>query len=112
DAPGALVVEELDDRVAGGADAGDHDAGVLDVLVDHAQRVVECGEGDDRGAVLVVVEDGDVQLLLEPGEDLEAAGSGDVLEVDAAVDRGDRPDDADDLLGVGGVEADGPGVDV
>src|SRR2546422_3822044 len=37
------------------------------------------GEDDDGGAVLVVVEDGDVELLAEALLDLEAAGRGDVL---------------------------------
>ena len=50
--------------------------------------------------------------LAQPGLDLEAARRGDVLEVDAGEDRGDGLDGADDLLGVGGVEADREGVDV
>ena len=37
------------------------------------QRVLERGERDDRRAVLVVVEDRDVEPLLEPVLDLEAA---------------------------------------
>src|SRR5690606_6821223 len=84
DVAGALGHEELDDRRAGGTDAGDDDPHVLDRLPHHAQGVDERGEDDDGGAVLVVVEDGDVQLLAQPGLDLEAAGGGDVLEVDAA----------------------------
>ena len=48
------------------------------------QRVVERGEGDDGGAVLVVVEHRDVEDLVEALLDLERAGRGDVLEVDAA----------------------------
>ena len=52
------------------------------------QRVDQRGEHDDRGAVLVVVEDRDVERLLEALLDLEAARRGDVLEVDAAEGRG------------------------
>jgi len=61
--------------------------------------------------VLVVVEDGNVHELAQPRLDLEAARSSDVLEVDAAETGSDRNDSADDLVGVGGREADRPGVD-
>ena len=54
------------------------------------QRVEQRREHHHRGAVLVVVEDGDVQRLLEPVLDLEAARGRDVLEVDAAEGGGDR----------------------
>ena len=61
----------------------DHDLHVLDPLVDDAQRVEQRGEHDDGRAVLVVVEDGDVERLAQPALDLEAARRRDVLEVDA-----------------------------
>ena len=60
--------------------------------------------------MLVVVEDGDVEVLLEPLLDLEAAGGGDVLQVDAPERRGDVLHRSDDLVDVLGVQADGPGV--
>ena len=66
---------------------------------------------DDGGAVLVVVEDGDVEFGAQALFDLEAAGCRDVLEVDAAVGGGDGLDDGDDLFGVLGVQDDGPGID-
>ena len=66
---------------------------------------------DDRRAVLVVVEDRDVERLLQPALDLEAARRRDVLEVDAAEPGRDRGDRGDDLVGVGRREADRPGVD-
>jgi hypothetical protein len=65
---------------------------------------------DHRGAVLVVVEHRDVELLLEPILDLEAARGGDVLEVDAAEGGGDEPHRVDDRLRVLGREADGERV--
>ena len=61
--------------------------------------------------MLVVVEDGDVERLLQPVLDFEAARSGDVLEVDAAEGRRHQFDRLDDLVGVLGVEADREGVD-
>ena len=84
---------------------------VLHALVDDLQRVEQRGEHDDRGAVLVVVEDRDVQPLLQPVLDLEAARRRDVLEVDAAEARRDRRDRLDDLVGVLGVQADREPVD-
>ena len=66
---------------------------------------------DDGRAVLVVVEDRDVEALLQPALDLEAARRADVLEVDAAVRRGDARHGVDDLVDVGGVEADRHAVD-
>src|SRR5699024_3721071 len=44
----------------------------------------ETGKGNDGGAVLVVVEDGNVTLFLQLPLDLKAAGGGDVLQIDAA----------------------------
>ena len=61
--------------------------------------------------MLVVVEDGDVELGAQALFDLEAARRGDVLQVDAAVRRGDRLDDRDDLFGVLGIQDDRPRVD-
>ena len=60
--------------------------------------------------MLVIMENGDIQLLLEPALDFKAAGGGDVLKVDAAEGGGDQLHRADDLLGVGGVQADGEGI--
>ena len=51
------------------------------------RRVEQRGEHHDRGAVLVVVEDRDVEHLLEAVLHLEAHRRGDVLEVDAAPGR-------------------------
>ena len=87
----ALGEQQPDDRVAGGADPGDDDPDVLQLLADDPQRVGQRGEHDDRGAVLVVVEDRDVEQLAQPGLDLEAARRGDVLQVDPAVARGRWP---------------------
>src|SRR3546814_3552488 len=50
----------------------DDDADVGDLLADHPQRVGQGCEYDDRGAVLVVVEDRDVEGLAQAGLDLEA----------------------------------------
>ena len=104
--------EEADDGRAGGADAGDDDPCVFDALADELEGVDERREGDDRGSVLIVVEHRDVELFAQALLDFEAPGRRDVFQVDPAVDRGDGLDDGDDFLGVLGVEAHGPRVDV
>jgi len=111
DLSGAGGEEHPRGRRARGARAGDDDPDVLEPLADDAERVQQRGEDDDRGPVLVVVEDGDVELLAQARLDLEAARRGDVLEIDPAEDRRDGGDRPDDLVGVGGRQAEGPGVD-
>ena len=69
-------------------------------------------EDDDRRAVLVVVEDRDVELVLQAALDLEAARRRDVLEVDAAEAGRHQAHGLHDLVRVPGVEADRHGVDV
>ena len=49
---------------AGRSEAEHDDAQGLDRLADDLQRVEERRHDHDRGAVLVVVEDGDVELVL------------------------------------------------
>ena len=66
---------------AGAVDDQPHLRGVLPGQFQPAQ---EGRSGDDRGAVLIVVEDGNVHLLAELGLDVKAVRSLDVLEVDAA----------------------------
>ncbi len=61
--------------------------------------------------MLVVVEDRDVELVLQPLLDLKAARRGDVLEVDPAERRRDQLDRSHDLIGVLGVQADRERVD-
>ena len=63
---------------------------VLHLLAHHLQGVGEAGQGDDGGAVLVVVEDGDVAPLLQLPLDLKAAGGGDVLQIHAAEGAGQQ----------------------
>jgi hypothetical protein len=80
-------------------------------FVHHPQRIRESREHDDRGAVLVVVEDRDVQQFAEARLHLETPRRRDVLEVDAAVGRGDDLHGADDLVHILGVQTHRPRVD-
>ena len=81
------------------------------LLADDLERVDERRQRDHRGAVLIVVEDRDVEPLLQLFLDLETVRRGDVFEVDAAEARRDAHDGLDDLVGVLRVEADRERVD-
>jgi hypothetical protein len=81
-----------------GAGAGGHQLDAADVLADDLQGVEQGGAGDDRGAVLVVVEDRDVHALAQLLLDVEALGRLDVFEVDAADGRLQHGDRVDQLV--------------
>ena len=53
-------------------------------LPDDLQGVDEPGHGHGRGALLVIVPDGDLGFLAQRVQDVEALGLGDILQVDAA----------------------------
>jgi hypothetical protein len=60
--------------------------------------------------VLVIVEDRDVELGAKAALDLEAARSGDVLQVDPAVHGSDGLQNLDNLVRVLRVQANGPSL--
>ena len=97
---------------ARGTGPGDDDRQVAERFSTTLTALQQGSQGHDRGAVLVVVEDRDVEPLLEPSLDLEAPRGRDVLEVDAAVRRGDAGDGLDDLVDGAGLHAHRHGVDV
>ena len=111
DVADADLGEQAGARRAGGAGADDGDRHVGEALADDPRRVQRRGEHDDGRAVLVVVEDRDVDGVLQPALDLEARRGGDVLEVDAAERRRQRGADGDELVDGAGVDADRVGVD-
>ncbi len=90
-----LQVEARDGR---GARAGAHELHLADVLADDLEAVEDRRRGDDRRAVLVVVEHRNLHPLAQLLLDVEALGRLDVLEVDAAERRLQRRDHLDDLV--------------
>ena len=68
------------------------------------QRVDQPGGGDDRGAVLVVVEHRNVEEFAQPLLDDEAFRRLDVFEVDAAKGRVQIAHAVDELVDVAGVD--------
>ena len=89
----------------------DNDLHVLNLLTDDLEGVDKTCGGDDGGAVLVVVHDGDVELGLEPRLNLEALGRLDVLKVYAAESWGYGLDGLDELVWVFLVDLDIEDVD-
>ncbi len=81
-----------------GARARHRHLDLADLLADHLHAVEQRGRRDDRRAVLVIVEDGNVQALAQLLLDVEALRRLDVLEVDAAQRRLQRGDDVDQLV--------------
>ncbi|MNT53793.1 hypothetical protein D3C72_1909000 [compost metagenome] len=89
-APGAENDEKVEAGERGGAGAGGDDLDVFDLLAGQFQAIEDGGGDDDRGAVLVVMEDRDVHLVAQLLLDLEAFRRLDVLEIDAAEGRLER----------------------
>ena len=81
------------------------------VLAGEFQPVEHRGGDDDRGAVLVVVEDRNAHPRLQPLLDLEAFRRLDVLEIDAAEGRLERRDRLDHALDFRRVDLDVEDVD-
>ncbi len=107
----ARLEEELDGRGSRGARSIDDDLDFVDLLAGDLERVVESGERDDGGTVLVVMHERDVEFGLEAFFDFETARGGDVFEVDAAEGRGDGLDRRDDFLSILRGQYDGESVD-
>ena len=102
--------EQLDNGNGGGAGAGGDHFDFFFPLSHHFEGIGETGQGDDGGAVLVVVEDGDVAFFLQLALNLKAAGGGDIFQIDAAKGAGDEGDGVDKFVDVMGPHAKGEGI--
>ena len=74
---------------------------MIDRLAGQLERVGHRGRDDDRGAVLIVVEDGNAHAGLRLLLDVETFGALDVLEVDSPEGRLEGDDDVDQPVDVG-----------
>ena len=102
--------QHLDDGSTGSAGAVQDDVHVLHLFAHHAQGVDEGSGHHDGGAVLVIVEHGDIQLPLQRLFDLKALGALDVLQVDAAKGGGNGLAGRDHAGGIVGIDTDGEGI--
>jgi hypothetical protein len=112
DLPRPQALEHAGDGQPGRAGADDGHLGVGQGLALDLQGVLQGGADDDRSAVLIVVEDGDVQALLQHALHPEAIGRGDVFQVDPAEAGGDGRHHVDEVLGIANIHFDVKGVDV
>ena len=103
--------QHVGDRDTGRAGPGHDHFQVLELPAREPRSTLQGGNHHDRGAVLIVVEHRDVEALLQPILDLEAARRRDVLQVDPPESGGDLHDRVDDVLGVGGVQTDRHSID-
>ena len=105
-------LQQFDAGDGGGAGAVDDELRVVQRAAGQVAGIDQPGGGDDGGAVLVVVEDGDVHQLAQALLDDEAFRRLDVLEVDAAEGRAEIADAVDELVDVLRVDAQVDAVDV
>ena len=110
-APDAQAHQQVEAGERGGAGARTHELDLVEFLAHHAQAVQYRRADDDRGAVLVVVEDRDLHALPAQLFDDEALGGLDVLEIDAAERGFERDDHVDQLVRVAFVDLDIETVD-
>ena len=94
------------------AGAVDDDLAVGQRAACQIDGVDQAGGGDDRGAVLVVVKDGDVEKLPQTLLDHEAFGRLDVLEIDAAKSIPEQTHALDHFIDVFGEHFDVEGIDI
>ena len=102
--------EQLHDGHRRRARAGGDDLHIFLLLSHHLQGVGQARQGDDGGAVLVVVEDGDIALLFQLPLDLKAPGGGNILQIDAAEAAGHEIHRVDKLIYIVGLHAQREGV--
>ena len=95
-----------------GARSRAHELDLADVLADDLQAVEDAGGDDDGGAMLVVVEHGDIEQRFQRLLDDEAIGGLDVFEVDAAERRPEVAHAIDEGLDVLGIDEEIDGIDV
>src|SRR5205814_10612338 len=72
----------------------------FDVTIRKVERVEQAGGGDDRGAVLVIMKNRDVEQFTQALLDNEAFRGLDVLKIDAAPGLAEKLDAFDDFIGV------------
>jgi len=84
----------------------------LEVAAGQFDGVDEAGGGDDGGAVLVVMENGNVHQLAQAAFDDETFRRLDVFQIDAAEGGAEVTHAIDELIGVFGIDLEIDGIDI
>ena len=103
--------KQFETRERRGACAAGHELHLVDLLSDHLEPIEDGSTDDDRGAVLIVVEDRNLQARAQLALHVKALGRLDVFKVDAAEGRLERSDHLDQSIGIRFVEFDVEDVD-
>src|SRR5581483_12473929 len=96
----------------GGSGAVEDDFYVADTFANDFQSIEQSGSRNNGGAVLVVMEDGNLHRFLQRLFDVKAIGSLDVFEVDSAERGFEQLAELDDLVGIVAVDFDIEDVDI
>ena len=94
-----------------GAHAINDNFNIAHLLADNLQRVNERGEYNNGGAVLIVMEDRNVEFFFEPVFYLETTWGGNVFQIYSAKAGRDCFHDANDLVRVFRVQTNREGID-
>ena len=93
------------------ARAAHHQLDLRDVLAHHTQGIDSAGGDDDRGAMLIVMKDRNVQALAQRPFNVETLRRLDVFQIDAAKGWLQRRDDVDQLVRIGFIDFDIKDID-
>ena len=107
-----MARRQLETGDAGGAGAVAHHLGGLDLAAGELERIDQAGGGDDGGAVLIVMEDRNVEQLAQLLLDDEAFGRLDVFQIDAAPALAQELDAIDEFVRIFGGDFEVDGIDV
>ena len=105
-------LDEFDAGNRRGSRAVADELGGLEIAARQMQRIDEAGCGDDRRAMLVVMEDRDVHDLAQALLDDEALGRLDILEIDAAEGGAEKAHAIDEFVRILGIDFEVDGIDV
>ena len=108
----AELLVNVEARHGRGSCTTHHDADVFNLLVCQLEGIDQGRRTDDRGAVLIVVHQGDVELLLQTALNLKRLRGLDVFQVDAAKRGCNRLDRGHKLVDICGVHLDVKHIDV
>ena len=108
----AEMLEMLGNGNARRARAVDDAGDILHLFAHQLEGVDQRGGHHNGGAMLVIMENGNITDFLQLALDLKATGGADILQIDAAKAAGEQVHRADDLIHILALDAQGEGVHI